>query len=374
MKKICVYAICKNEETFAESWVESMSEADVIVVLDTGSTDRTVELLSKHPKVQVCQQIIRPWRFDVARNACLDLTPEDADILICTDLDERFERGWRADLEAHWTDRTTRASYRYTWNFLPDGREGVVFWIDKIHSRKDHRWVHPVHEVLHWTGSGEEVYCYPPNIRLYHHADPAKSRAQYLPLLELSVREDPLDDRNMHYLGREYLFRGEWEKCIETLQKHLLLPTARWADERAASMRYIAKSLTQLGDSASARSWLLRAVAEAPHLREPYLDLALLLARQKEWEGCLWLCKGALKIETRSQSYINEAESWGALPFDLAAFACYHLDRPEEAVAFASRALEQEPDNERLKRDLDCYRAALTAQQTKERTPDQGAL
>ena len=36
---ICVYAICKNEEQFADRWMDSMSEADQVVVLDTGSGD-----------------------------------------------------------------------------------------------------------------------------------------------------------------------------------------------------------------------------------------------------------------------------------------------------------------------------------------------
>ena len=38
---VCVYAICKNEAKFARRWMDSMSEADHIVVLDTGSTDGT---------------------------------------------------------------------------------------------------------------------------------------------------------------------------------------------------------------------------------------------------------------------------------------------------------------------------------------------
>ena len=36
---VCVYAICKNEAQFADRWMDSMSEADYIVVLDTGSED-----------------------------------------------------------------------------------------------------------------------------------------------------------------------------------------------------------------------------------------------------------------------------------------------------------------------------------------------
>ena len=43
--KIAVYAICKNEAQFVDRWMDSMSEADEIVVLDTGSSDNTVELL-----------------------------------------------------------------------------------------------------------------------------------------------------------------------------------------------------------------------------------------------------------------------------------------------------------------------------------------
>ena len=109
-----------------------------------------------------------------------------------------------------------------------------------------------------------------PGVQLDHRADPQKSRSQYLPLLELAVAEEPENDRSAHYLGREYMFHGMWRKSIAQLQRHLTLKSARWADERAASMRYIARALEQKGNTAAARNWLLRAIAEAPHLREPY--------------------------------------------------------------------------------------------------------
>ena len=92
--KICVYAICKNEEQFVDRWVNSMKEADEIYVLDTGSTDNTVNKLIELG-VNVSQKIINPWRFEVARNESLNLVPEDTDICICTDLDEVFVKGWR---------------------------------------------------------------------------------------------------------------------------------------------------------------------------------------------------------------------------------------------------------------------------------------
>ena len=68
--KISVYAISKNEEKFVDRWMDSVSEADEIIVLDTGSTDNTVKKLKKRgAKVKVKK--INPWRFDVARNESL---------------------------------------------------------------------------------------------------------------------------------------------------------------------------------------------------------------------------------------------------------------------------------------------------------------
>ena len=224
--KIVVYAICKNERSFADRWMASMSEADEVCVLDTGSTDGTPQRLEElGAKVSV--QVITPWRFDVARNQSLELVPEDADLCVCTDLDEVFQPGWREMVEAAWAPGVDRLLYRYVWNFLPDGREGMVFWYDKIHRRKGCRWVNPVHEVLQFDGGAPQAR-YVEGVCLEHHADRSKSRGQYLPLLELAVEEDPNNDRNVHYLGREYFFYRRWEESIAMLKRHLALPTATW--------------------------------------------------------------------------------------------------------------------------------------------------
>ena len=350
--KIAVYTIAKNESKFALRWAGSMREADAIYVLDTGSTDDTAALLQSRG-VTVLQEIIEPWRFDHARNRSLELVPDDVDVCVCTDLDEVFEPGWRKKLEAAWKPDTTRASYRYTWNFEADGSEGRVFWLDKIHARHGYVWTHPVHEVLSWQGPGPEKRVSVAGMQLNHRADPEKSRAQYLPLLELAVREAPEDDRNMHYLGREYLFHERWDDCITTLKKHLALPSATWKDERCASMRFIAKAYTAKGDLPSAEKWGWRAIAEAPHLREPFMDLAFLLYRQKDWEGVVYLTGRALKIIERTQSYITESAAWGSLPWDLRSLGLYYTGQTERALEAVNEALRLSPDNERMKKNRD---------------------
>ena len=181
--KVCVYAICKNEEKFIKKWVESMNEADEIYVLDTGSTDNSVKLL-KELNVNVKTKIITPWRFDTARNESLKLVPKDADICVCTDLDEVFVKGWREQLEQTWTKDTSRLLYTYNWSLDENNNPKVTFFREKIHSRNDYEWIYPVHEIPHFIGTNE-VTKTNENIILNHYPDNTKSRSSYLKLLEL---------------------------------------------------------------------------------------------------------------------------------------------------------------------------------------------
>lgn len=358
--KLYVYAICRDEAKFASRWMASMAEADGVYVLDTGSRDGTPELL-EGLGAQVCRREIRPWRFDRARNLSLDLTPADGDLYICTDLDEVFEPGWRQALEqAAARQGRPQYRYRYVWSHQPDGGDGMVFWHDKIHARQRFRWKYPVHEVLAWQGPGP---CQPglaQGVCLHHWPDPEKPRGQYLPLLELAVSENPQDPRCAHYLGREYLYSRQWEKAMGQLERHLSLPGSRWPPERAASMRYLAQCCQALGRRQEL-SWLYRAVAEAPGLREGYVQCARYFYRQKNWPGVLLMCESALAIRQRSPEYINEAFAWGPLPWDLAALAAWNLGAFDRALVYGTKALDLDPKNQRLKQNLDFYRAAASA-------------
>ena len=344
--KVAVYAISKNEEKFVDRWVNSMSEADEIYVLDTGSKDKTVKKLKKNG-VKVKSKKINPWRFDVARNESLKLVPEDYEICVCTDLDEVFECGWREKLEQIWDKNTTRVRYNYNWSFDEYNNPAVNFYIEKIHSRNGYQWTHPVHEVLTYL-NGEEQFKITDDITLNHYPDSTKSRSSYLPLLELSVKENPTDDRNMHYLGREYMYYGKWNECIDTLIKHLNLETATWKDERCASMRFIARAYQHLNRIEEAKMWLDKAINEAPYLRDPYVERMLLEYNLKNWNEVIQYGILALKIEHHPKSYINEVFSYNETVYDLMSIAYYYLNDLDKSLEFVNLALEKAPNDERI--------------------------
>lgn len=346
MYKICVYAIAKNEIKFINRWYESMKEADYICVLDTGSTDGTYEKLQQL-NIITKQKKYNKFRFDVARNESMKLIPKDTTICVCVDLDEIFEAGWSQILKENWTDSTIRASYRYTWNFDKEGNEGIVFMLDKAHKKDEFIWTYPVHEILTRINNKPYNTISLPNIQLNHHADNTKSRSNYLPLLELSVKENPTNDRNMHYLGREYLFHNEYNKAIKTLKKHLSLPTAIWDVERSASLRYIAHCYKMKNQLNKYEEYLILSIIECNYVRESYFELGKYYYEKNNFVKAAFIFNEMFKIQNRYLNYMSSPVCWDYLPYDYLSICYYQLKDYKKAILAVNEAIKLK-NNKRL--------------------------
>ncbi|NLC17046.1 MAG: glycosyltransferase [Clostridiales bacterium] len=344
--KIVVYAIAKDEEQFVDRWMDSMSEADEVVVLDTGSSDNTVKKL-KARGAKVYQKSISPWRFDAARNESLKLVSKDADICVCTDLDEVFNKGWRAILEKAWQPDAKQARYLYNWSLDAQGKPLIWFYYFKIHSRHNFVWQNPVHEYLKYTGSDYKA-IYIDGIVLNHYPDPNKSRSCYLPLLELAVQENPEDDRSWYYLGREYVFLGQYDQSIQTLQKYLSLKSD-FAQERCAAMRDIAKCYLNKSDYLTAYKYYIMAIAHCPYMREAYVELALAAYYNKDYTTVFFMAEQAQNIKQDSKTYINQSYAWDSALPDIASVACFELKLYDKAYYYAKQAFGLNQNDTRIK-------------------------
>lgn len=344
--KIAVYAISKNEAQFVKRFCESAKDADLILIADTGSTDDTVKLAKKNGAT-VYDISIKPWRFDKAREAALALIPADFDVCISLDLDEILEDGWRKEIERVWKADTTRLRYKFDWG------SGISFYYEKIHHRHGYYWHHPVHEYPVPDKRINEVYAQTDMLLVSHHPDPTKSRGQYLPLLELAVKEDPRCPRNAFYYARELTFYRKWLDAVVALNKYLFMPEANWPNERCYAMRLLGQCYEELGQDGT--EWLIKACSEAPNTREPWVELAMIYYRRGLWDKCLNAAITALNIKDKTLVYTMDPSVWGAKPHDLAAIAAYNLGYKDVAIEQGRLALSLEPDNQRLKKNLAIY-------------------
>lgn len=350
--KISVYAISKNEGKFVKRFCESAKEADEIVIVDTGSTDDTVNI-AKECGAKVYESFTSPWRFDIARNTSLSLVSKDADVCIALDLDEVMEPGWRQEIESLWKENTNRLSYKFYWG------HGKEFFATKIHSRKGYRWHHPVHEYI-VPDRTEEVFAFTNKRLVTHMPDETKSRGQYMDLLRLAVKEDPNCCRNAFYFARELTYYSLWDEAISALQKYLLMPNATWKEERCYAMRLLGKSYDQLNDKHQALTWYIRACAEAPHTREPWVDLSEHFLKQDKFKDCLFNAEKALEITHRQFTYVEDPTAWGFRPYDLVAVSSWYLGDKQKALNYGSIALEMNPEDQRLKNNMEFYKTSKT--------------
>ncbi|MEC7987062.1 MAG: glycosyltransferase, partial [Myxococcota bacterium] len=87
MLSVCM--IIRNEEKELVSFLKNVAPyADEIVAVDTGSTDRSRRILSKHPKVRLLRF---PWVDDFAAARNISLEAAKGDWILVMDADERME-------------------------------------------------------------------------------------------------------------------------------------------------------------------------------------------------------------------------------------------------------------------------------------------
>lgn len=328
---------------------------------DTGSNDNTVELLKQNGATMFDIRV-SPWRFDEARNQLLDRLPEDVDICISLDFDERLSAGWREKIESVWHNEVTRLSYDYIEKIEETLGFNVTIRTSKIHKRRDYKWIYPVHELLAYCGLGTERTAYVNGLTITHTPDTSKDRTGYLKLMELAAKENPNDVRILHHLGRDYMQYGQFDKCIEIMRRAEKLPGTA-PDQRRACTRFIARAYGEKKAYHKAKAYLLKIMDEAPYCSAAYIEHAVLSYKYQEWEDIVSLSSKFGSIDFQKKNIYNEFFSSEGLLYDITSLAFYHCLDYEKALEFAEKALEKGQDDIRLKKNMDIYKEKLLAEE-----------
>lgn len=318
--RIAVYAIAKNESLFVERFLESVRDADVICISDTGSTDDTIQKildtshsLGIHEKVRLNSINISPWRFDSARNASLAQVPIEVDICVCLDFDEVIIGDWKNTIIAAWIrNDVTRLRYMYAQSWNSDNTPEVYYVADKIHSRHGYRWEMPVYETLKYDlrYGDEKLYLLDENsFRIHRFSDANKSRDSYLSLLELAVKENCHSSKHVHYYARELYFCKRYEDAIREFRRYLSLESSVCELERSTSYRYIGDCYYALRKYAEAISAYNNAISEYPRGREAYESLAHVYRTLCDWNNVILSCEEGLSISNMNITDIKDTVS-----------------------------------------------------------------
>lgn len=343
--KIAAYSICLNEEKHAERWVKACAGADVMFVLDTGSTDNTIDILERNG-VSVVKASINPWRFDVARNTALALLPDDIDVCVSIDLDEIPAPDFWIKLRKQWKKGANKG-----WIFMDTGTQWAA---DRIHARHGYRWIYPIHEVIAPSMGTKIVSC---SIESYikHKPDDSKPRTQYLQMLQDACIEDGNDGRMHVYLAREYYFHKRWNEVISTA--HLIENLTTWDREAAQTYRLAGWSGANLNLRPIAKGMFIKATEVCPESIESWTTLAQFYYHDKDWSECERASRQALTKTVTTDYMADPSCVWRAN--DLLSLALWELENRQDALKYAKIALNLNPTDQRLKANVDFYKKVL---------------
>lgn len=342
MTKIAIYAIAKDEEKHVDRWYTSVKDADHIFVVDTGSTDNTVNLLRGKQNLTCLEASFHPFRFDLARNFILNQIPEEYEWCIFLDLDEVLEENWRERVEDVISKHPKATSFntRFVYELSADHSPSITYKRQMIHRNKQYVWYYPVHELLKHKDNSD-VYV-DTSILAYHYPDNNKPRTSYLSLLELSAQENPDDPRAISYLAREYMFHAQYAKAIMYFEKHLQIESVPIL--RSETYRYMANCHIQRQENISAERCYFRAIAEAPNHREPWGECAHFYLKCRDYESCLGMISGMLRVTYFPQdSVIRKDEYYGSWPYHVGAVCYYNIDSNKLAIEYIKEAYRLSP-------------------------------
>jgi len=312
-----IYTIAKNEAHNVEGFMQS-AEGCPVYVLDTGSTDNTVELLKEHG-AHVVQKIIDPWRFDTARNEALALVPDDVDVCVSVDMDERLDTGWQDKLKAEWSGNVGSYFYIAEWADEACTIPSVQSPRTRLHSRHDYEWHRQIHEVIRPLEGVEQVWC-DTSIVVKHYQD-GKQR-NYSPALRELLKENPNDADGWLQLAGECHQVGNFGEAMDAYKQYLKVIEG---DEREV-LRYrrshawisIAQCLHKLGRNDEMVRAFLSAIAAEPNCREAWTHFSHVALQMGNAPLAYGSAMTAYSIKQPPYHAATEAACWGELPKEIA--------------------------------------------------------
>jgi tetratricopeptide (TPR) repeat protein len=330
MTSICLCMIVRDEAAVIERCLRSVRDLiQTWVVCDTGSSDRTRELVADvldgvPGELHRCDWV----NFGHNRTELMELAYGKADYLLLIDADMTV---YYEQLHKH---TMTADSY------LLKHTENPEYWIKRL-VRGDRRWrfVGATHEYI--TTEGSERSEKLDGILIHHHADGGTRPEKFqrdVALLSAELERNPEDSRSVFYLAQTYRDLDRLDEAIELYRRRASM--GGWEEEVFYSRYQVGVLSERAGNHDGAVGALLEAWESRPTRAEPLYELAWMLrARHLHHSAHVFAQRGiGIPLPDDTLFVHRWVYEWGLL-FEYS-IAAYWTRRHRAALDACDRLLE----------------------------------
>lgn len=218
MVKLSVCMIVKDEEDVIGRCLDCVKKfADEIIIVDTGSTDKTKEIVSKYTK-KIYDYV---WIDDFSDARNFSFSKATNEYLMWLDADDIIqleEINKIKELKKNIDKTVDIYMMKYNVGYDSEGKPNFTYYRERIIKReKQYKWVGPIHEAILPIGNIKFV-----DISIDHKKVHSSEKGRNLRIFQKMIDNNvQFSARQEYYYARELYYNEKYDEAIENFNKFL---------------------------------------------------------------------------------------------------------------------------------------------------------
>jgi len=363
-QKISLCMIVKNEEKFLPGCLESAKGlADELIVVDTGSTDRTMDIAREYGATIY----EHPWQNDFSyhRNQSIDYAT--GDWILILDADEELDPSEHDMIRGAVRRKDIDAVSFVVYNKIQGGRTGFLNSHRLFRNKKEYRYSGIVHNQLIMDGVTLST-----QLKVFHHGyglseEQMRAKGKRTErLLKEQLKENP-DNAFAHFnLAQIYRGLAEPEKSLKHAKRVIEILSPDNVDRRhvyVMALDQIGCAYVGLNDDEKAKEHFYKALEIKEDYLDPLFNLGYVYSKEGDYDKADELFLRYLKVRDNFSEHrewmgliLNNLNSHFAVYYGLG-LSQYFRNNIDKALEYFHKVIEEVGDFEYTQHLIArCYR------------------